>query len=263
MTLVNDVRFPAEFDLTLTGTAEDGRSEPIQIPPQFVGASSSIVTDRVEFARIANLLPKTLRLKGKALIGRGFEGSPASVHKDDLVKASIHFEAPLIFTLPPATNTSKVDTIKIKEDAREKIRKNALDAKLVFEIDNAVPLGATVSFCFGDTLLASVNDTLFYTYADLIKTISLDSARTRIDPTNPNVRIVSQASTNAVSLGLSKAELKIFESPEVFWQWRISFLGTSGMVKVRPEDYIRVRARIEATVNTDFEKDDKEKGGGS
>jgi hypothetical protein len=35
------------------------------------------------------------------------------------------------------------------------------------------------------------------------------------------------------------------------------------MVKVRPEDYIRVRARIEATVNTDFEKDDKEKGGGS
>jgi hypothetical protein len=259
MTLVNDVRFPAEFDLTLTGTAEDGRSETIQIPPQSVSASSSIVTDRVEFARIVNLLPKTLKLKGKAFIGIGFEGSPAAIHKDDLVKASIHFEAPLIFTLPPATNNSKVDTINIKEDAREKIRKNALDAKLVFEIDNAVPLGAAISFCFSK----SRSDTLLYKNADLIKTISLDSARTRIDPTDPGVRIVSHASTNAVSLGLSKAELKIFESPKVFWQRRITFLGTSGMVKVRPEDFVRVRARIEATIRTDFEKDDEEKGGGS
>jgi hypothetical protein len=251
MTLDNEIRFPADFDLTLTGIAEDGRSETVQIPPQSVGANQSIVTNSVDFARIANLLPRTLRLQGTAFIGKGFDGSPATIRKDDKVEATIHFEAPLIFTLPPAMNTSNVDTIKIKEDARGKIRKNVLDAKLVFEIDNAVPLGAAVSFCFGDTLLSSINDTLFYTYADLIKTISLDSARTRIDPANPNVRIVSQASPNTVSIGLSKAELKIFEFPEVFWQCRITFLGTNGMVKIRPEDYIHVRARIEALINTE------------
>jgi hypothetical protein len=259
MTLVNDVRFPADFDLTLTGYAEDGRSETIQIPPQSVGASESVATNSVDVAKIANLLPKTLRLRGRALIGSGFTGSPATIRKDDLVKASIHFEAPLIFTLPPATNTSSVDTIDIKEDAREKIQKNALYAKLVFEIDNAVPLGAAISFFFSK----SRSDTLLYKNADLVKNISLDPSSTRIDPTNPNVRIVSQPSTNSVTLELSKADLKVFESPKVFWQRRLTFPGTVGMVKVRPEDYIRVRARIEATINTDFEKDEKEKGGGS
>jgi len=258
MNFVNEIRFPATFDLTLTGYAEDGRSETIQIPPQDVGASTTFQTDPIEFSKIVNLLPKTLRLKGKAFVGKGFEGDSAVINKDDLVKASIHLEAPLIFKLPSATNTSKVDTIKIEEDAREKIQKNALDAKLVFEIENAVPLGAAVSFCFSK----SRSDTLLYKNADLIKTISLDSARTRIDPTDPNVRIVSQASTNDISFDLSKAELKVFESPKVFWQRRITFYGTSSMVKVRPEDYIHVHARIETTINTDFEKEDKQKGGG-
>jgi hypothetical protein len=258
MILNNDVRFPADFDLMLTGYAEDGRFETVQIPPQSVGASKSLVTHSVDVARIANLLPKTLRLSGKALLGIGFIGSPATIHKDDLVKASLHLEAPLIFTMPPVTNISKVDTINIKEDAREKIRKNALDAKLVFEIDNAVPLGAEILFCFSKTR----SDTLLHRYADFVKTIRLDPAITRIDPTNPQIQIVSQASSNTSSVGLSKAELKIFESPKVFWQRQISFMGTYGTVKVRPEDFIHVRARIEATINTDFEKNDKEKEGG-
>jgi hypothetical protein len=259
MTLENEIRFPAEFDLTLTGTAEDGRTATVQVPPQSVGANQSIVTNSVEFAPIANLLPKTLRLRGKALIGTSFSGSPATIRRDDKVKATVHFEAPLIFTLPPVTNKSEVDTIKMDKDARERIQKNMLEAMLIFEVENHVPLGFRLDAYFSNTR----GDSTLYDAPNHQLVRSLFIPRPAEISGSPGT--VREFSVSMDTLGLSKSrgDLAVFDSPKVFFGFRFTFPGTSSMVKVRPEDYIRVRARIEATVNTDFEKDDQEKGGGS
>jgi hypothetical protein len=260
MTLENEIRFPAEFDLTLTGTAEDGRTVTVPVPPQSVGANQSMVTNSVDFAPIANLLPKTLRLQGIALIGASFEGTPATILKDDRVKATIHFEAPLIFTLQSTTNKSEVDTIKIEKDAREKIQKNILEAMLIFEVENHVPLGFRLDAYFSNTR----GDSTIFDDApnhQLVRSLFIQQPA-EISGSPGTVRRVS-VSMDTLGLSKSRHDLDVFDSPNVFFGLRFTFPGTAGMVKVRPEDYIRVRVRIEATINTDFEKDDQEKGGGS
>jgi hypothetical protein len=213
----------------------------------------------VDFAPIANLLPKTLRLRGTALIGTGFSGSPATIHRDDKVKATVHFEAPLIFTLPPVTNKSEVDTIKIDKDARKRIQKNMLEAMLIFEVENHVPLGFRLDAYFSNTR----GDSTLYDAPNhqLVRTLFIQLP----DDISGSPGTVRQFSVSMDTLGLSKSrgDLDVFDSPNVFFGLRFTFPGTDDMVKVRPEDYIRMRARIEATVNTDFEKDDQEKGGGS
>jgi hypothetical protein len=246
---IKNVPFPAEPNVWITGSNKND--------------SDSVYVNSMEsfdMAPVLNTLPTTVGIHGKAFIGDG--QTLITVSKYDSIRTHIRLSTPLIFSLPARANISDVDTIKIDEDARDnidKLQKDSLHATLVFSIDNAVPLGGEVSFYFSK----SISDTILYHYPDLTETMTLDSAMTGKDPSDPRFRIAIASSSKENTISLQNKDLKIFKSPLVFWQWQIRFFGTSGMVKVRPQDWIRVRCRIEADGRTDFEDWDEKKGGGS
>ena len=74
--------------------------------------------------------------------------------------------------------------------------------------------------------------------------------------------MVDQSATSTWNQTLSKqADLTLFEEEQVFFGVQIDFQGTQGqLAKVRPSDYIHIRAVGAAEVKADFSDDE---GGGS
>jgi|GEM_PF-3034119 len=257
-TISNPTQFPGDFDLDLTGISENGETATIRVSESIPARSDTIKTKTYEVRDLINLLPEKLILSGVAKLGDGT--TRGTISKDDSITVTSHVQAPLIFSLPAKENKTKVDTIEIEKDTREFIRDNLTSAGLVFEIENFLPIGASVGFYFsrirGDS---SIYDDGNY---ELLKTISLSPAITDRDPGTVDYpgRVVRSV-LDTVSFSLSHQEIQVVDAPEVYMGVRLTFPGTKGVVKIRPTDWIRVRCRIEADVRADFEKE--KKGGGS
>lgn len=246
-TIFNGVQFPADLDVYLTGMGENGETATLHVT-ESIPPSSQKTTQTYEARDLINLLPETLILSGNAKLGNGL--TKATISKDDSIRVTSHIRAPLIFSLPAKQNRTKVDTIEMEKDAREFIRDNLTSAALVFEIENHLPIGASVGFYFSRMR----GDSLIYDYPELVKTIGLTPAPTHKSPgtvTDPGWVIHSVLDT--ISFSLSKQEAQVFDAPEVYMGVRLTFPGTNGVVKIRASDWIWIRCRIEANVRADFE----------
>jgi hypothetical protein len=255
LTLLNHVGFPGSLDVTITGESEDGHTASVPIRA-VIGGSSQTEIGPMDVAPLVNLLPKTLRIRGTLYMGDG--ETKATITRDDSVETRIRIHAPLVFALPAKTNEAEPDTIEMKDDGRDFAGKNLLGAALTFDIQNHIPLGAKASFYFS----RSLGDASLYARPDLEKTVTLTKPQTSpASGTALNPGLVTSASLNTVLIRLDSTEIKIFDSPEVYWGMRLEFPGTGGMVKVRADDWIRVQCRIEAQIRVDFEGEDGEGGG--
>ncbi len=176
----------------------------------------------------------------------------ATVSIDDPVDATVKFEAPLIMRLPSYDTKFDVDTLEIDKDTRDLIHDNLMGVKLEGVIENHLPVGAKAFILFskdrGDSTIYDPGYT-----PDILESIILDSAIT--DGGNPAVVVTPV--TSQINVELTKEELALFENPEVFFGVRLEFSGTTGLVKIRPSDYIVIKARLSASVETKFTKDDE------
>jgi hypothetical protein len=255
LTLFNHVQAPGSLDVTVTGISGDGRTASVPIQAS-VGASSETTIGPLEVADLANLLPKSLRIRGTLYLGDGH--SKSTVSYDDSISTRIHIKAPLIFSLPAKTNETEPDTIEIK-GSRDFFRKNLKEAGLSFTLQNHVPLGVSASFYFSK----SRGDATLFDHPDFSRTVALSRPVTSPAPGSAGTPgVVTAASLDTVSVALDSTEIRVFDNPQVFWGMRLTFPGTEGMVRVRADDWIRVQCRVQARVLADF-KDEEEKGGGS
>jgi hypothetical protein len=254
LTFFNHVQAPGSLDVTVTGISGDGRTASVPIQAS-VGASSETTVGPLEVVELANLLPKTLRIRGKLYLGDGH--SKSSVSYDDSISSRIHIKAPLIFSLPAKTNETEPDTIEIKGN-RDFFRKNLKEAGLSFTLQNHVPLGVSASFYFSK----SRGDATLFDHPDFYRTVALSRPVTSPAPGSAGTPgLVTAASLGTVTVALDSTEIRVFDNPQVYWGMRLTFPGTEGMVRVRGDDWIRVQCRVQARVLADFEDED-EKGGG-
>jgi hypothetical protein len=258
LTILNGIQFPASLGMTVKGTNTDGESAVLSVPTVSIpkapgsGQKSSTTVNIQSMERIVNLFPSRIDFSGSARLGDG--STQSQITEWDELSGKILFKAPMIFSLPDTVIDADVDTLDIDKDARDQFD-NINYASLVTQVGNHLPIGFSISVYFSNT----VGDKNIYGNYALKRDLTVKPA-----PVSGNPGVVTAEADTSSDFKMEKNDWKVFQNPVVYQGIRIKFPGTAKkMVRIRPTDYIRVRTRVEASVRTDFEKDDDSKGGGS
>ena len=232
---------PIQIDTTLT--AWDGIGD----PPEY--------TFTRDVADFINSMPDKILFTGNASVGEG--GVEATISVDDPISGMFEITAPFIFTMPTYTSKMDVDTLELDEDTRDIIRDNLIELSVEADIQNFMPISTTATMYYS----ATRGDSTLYEFPDItIGPIVLAPATIAGDPgvvTAPGVSQWNQVFTK-------ENEIALFEEEELYYGIQFNFNGTNGqMAKLRPADYIDVRAHATLKASTKIPEDENGEGGGS
>lgn len=260
LTLRVGVRIPMHLNLIIQGFETNGPSAaPVQIDTWMTPTPSGEINIFLpDIAGLINSQPARVLISGSIEVGDGT--TQATVYDTTSIQGSFLFRAPLIFSLPEYhTTLDDVDTLEIDEDTREAVRDNLYELTVVADIENHLPIGGSVYIMFSRTL----GDTSLYDDPDLtIGPVTFAKATL----SNDDPKVVAQPGTDRLKQILTKDEhLVLFEEDELYWGIKFDFQGTpqGALAKLRPSDYIHVRAHGSVTVRTKIPEDDDKEGGGS
>lgn len=231
---------PITIDTTLT--AWDG----VGAPPEY--------TFTRDVADFVNSMPDLILFEGTASVGEG--GTEATISIDDPISGEFEITAPLIVTLPEYTSEMDVDTLELDEDTREVVRDNVVEMSIDADIQNYLPISTTATLFFSGTL----GDSTLYEFPDFtVGPVVLAPATITGDPgvvTAPGVSQWNEVLTK-------ENEIALFEEEIVYWGVRFEFNGTAGqMAKIRPSDYVHLRAHARVRARTKIPEDENGGGGG-
>jgi len=239
----NGVNFPLTLDsLSLQGYDEGG--SPLEeltvpqgqeyVPPeaeetiQFDSTNSNIVL-------FVNSLPRKIETGGGILVGDGiFQGNAEDT---DTVLISYHIWSPLELILQPQTIEGGTTRVEIGEDTRDFVEDNLESGAIIAQVENHLPLGASVSFYFDpdSTNLDSGASLIIPTPPD-----SLDLKPGRTDESG----LVYEAVISKLSVHIDS--LQVFRNPLLFLRTKVEIPGTQGKpIKICPGDYLKITARLE------------------
>jgi len=250
----NGVDVYAEADIQFEAVNKDGEVKTITAGGPIEGSTESIL-EVAGFEEIINHFPEQLYFYGRLLLGDG--QTQSTVHHDDIISGSYVAEVPLVFSLFNNVTETEPDTIEMDEDSREAIRDNLLEAHLVVEAFNHLPIGATVEIIF-----AADSQSVYSPNADVVKVLQMISGETPDGPdgTLDNPLPVVGEGKSEIDFGLTREELNVFDRDMLFFGTRVTFENTPGFVQVSPEDYIKLRAWIDATIHAEVPEDDEDDG---
>jgi len=252
--LQNGIGFPGQLDLLLEGVNGSGRVVPMRVQGVLLPGLSNgtpvetrLVFDRnnsnvVEFV---NALPTSMRISGNVTIGgMGYTGS---VRDRDVVAGLLRIDAPLVFTLPAQRIEMDIESLDIDDEAREQIRDNLHDGRLLARLQNHLPMGASVVFHFGRR-----RATVYSSPSLVIGPIRVEAA-----PVENASGRVRESRLSEVALALSEQQLRVFSTAPLFAGVLIDFPGTNGqVVRVVRSDYLDIKAVASVNFTVDPESID-------
>ena len=259
--LFNTIQIPGQLELTIRGTNEKGESEQVQVSRDILPGHNTMDIPGLE--SIVNLIPDRIEFFGKAILGQGFGGPTFKISRQDHIEGNLFLTIPLVFSVSEnKVNEIQVDTLDaFDQDTRDLFDTNLKSASLIVEVENRLPVGFTISVLFSNTVADS---TLYLPgRADLIKTWQVDACPTVKDPNGEYFRAVDPPRMSSVTLSLEQEDFKIFSRDHIYQGIRMEFPGTAssvnplGMVKIDPSDYVTIRAKAQATVNTTLPEDEE------
>ena len=243
----------------LVGSPSDIIIQEWIIPSGLYGVDTLDIGDVADFV---NSQPERIRITGSFRLGDG--STSISISDTSTIRASVLFEAPMIFTLPDQTTETEPDTLEIDEDTREIIRENLRSVLLQANVENHLPFGVEVTLFFDDTRGDSLLYTPGFTPDLTIGPLVVSQSATGPDPENPGTQVATVPTQSQLSIDLDENQVGIFDNEIIFQGTRITILGTGGeMVRVRVSDYIRIRANLSGTIRTNIPEEDDGEGGGA
>ncbi|MBN2102416.1 hypothetical protein JW835_00075 [bacterium] len=280
---------PGAVDFIIRGIREGHPPVSIMVDQVEIQTGGSPITLE-NVSDIINLYPEYIEFEGVVSIGQGYdEDNPVIVNYDDYLLSKARINVPLIFEFVEGwINETEVDTLDLNDEDDEKengeedednggpqtneiIRDNVISAGIAGVAENHFPFGARLTLIFSKT---RADSTIYawshstYVQSDsteyIVKEVDLTSGTTGGGAgTGDDPNVVVASSINSIDLSLNQKEVRLFESPEVYIGTRLEFYPTNKLVKVFPSDYLRVKIRIEAKLNTKIpEDDDEEEEGG-
>lgn len=259
--LINTIQIPGRLDLTIRGENEKGESAKVNVSKEIAPGNSTILVTGLE--SIVNLIPDRIQFFGKAVLGQGFGGPTAKIRRQDHIEGDLLFTIPLVFSVSEKKiNEIQVDTLDtFDKDARDLFDTNLKSATLIAEVENRLPVGFTISILFSNT----IGDSTLYLpgKADLLKSWQVEACPTVQDVNGDFYKAVDPPQQSSVTLNLEQNDFKLFSKEHIYMGIRMEFPGTVsstnplGMVKIDPSDYVTIRARAEATMNTTFPEDEE------
>ena len=239
------INFPAETDLVVRGISNDGDIANFAVKKKIPAASpNSIEITRIildksnsNIIEFLNNLPQEVEIFGTVKLGDGV--SEGTVTQNDFIEAMLEITAPLTIALKAQSFETRIDTLEINSDTREKIKNNLLSGEFFATINNSIPLGASVYLNLSET------DSSVYSNPNLtVGPIEIASAS--IDETGKATNPV-QRGTNFT---LTKDDLKLFENEQLFMGIRISVPGTNNkIITITSSNFINVNAHTIMKLN--------------
>jgi len=259
---------PGTVDFTVRGFHEDGTTASVSVNQKALQTGDNPVSiDNI--SDILNIYPKYLEFEGTLSMGEGYdEGHPVIMEYGDYMMGTAKIDIPLIFQFPPDwINETDVDTLDLYDEESDDVQPNEIfrdnvnSAGIIVVAENHLPIGAGVTLILsntrGDSTLYSMTDP-----GDVVRTFDLKPGITGGGQgTGENPNIVTESWTSTFDFTLDKEEIGVFEAHEVYIGVRLELYETDGMIKVRPSDYITLKSRAVASLNTKIPEDDDEEGG--
>ncbi|HPH71168.1 MAG TPA: hypothetical protein PK928_01655 [Candidatus Cloacimonas sp.] len=245
LTLQNYIGFGAEFSGQLKATNAAGVSRIIdildengnnfQIQPALQDGPVVMNFNLYDnITELLQLMPTTIQV-----IGGCFEiesdNNIGSVKPTDTMHLDYLINAPLIFTLHEHEIViNEEHEFSIPEDNRERIQKNALSASLNMQIQNMLPIGASAKLFLSNTPNIDIHNPGTYSFLKQVEIHSFNQ--------NPGFQ--------DVELELTKDELDLFASEQVYMRWSFSFEETGSPVTIHASsgDYIHLKGMISAEI---------------
>ncbi len=245
---------PAEADIRVEGKNRAGKVTSFEIHPQLRAAQMGQTLEEhfvlgpetpglIDFM---NSLPEEISVTGKIQVGQ--PGIVGHVSENDWIQATVAFRAPLAVAIPEQTTKSKPDTLEIDGSEREDFVKNLHQLRLQAEIENHLPVGASVTFYF-----ARDTASLYTKPSVQVGPISVSLAQLA------TTGRVAATSNDKIDIELSDEEIAFFGSDPIITGVKVYIPGTHGQIAVlTADDYIHVRALGSVAFTVDPEDDESD-----
>lgn len=246
----NGINFPARISMNIEGENEAGSISLLSIdetilPADQPGTAKKTVIvlnqNNSNIKDFISILPNLIKIEGNVKLGD--PNWVGTISKEDFVDGQVKISAPFSLRLPSQEIEGKALEMDIDEDVKKDILDNLTSGSFNGELENHLPLGASVEILFGSDSSSTFTNPLLS-----IGPLRADEAATDSDGYVPESEMTN------ISFSLTEEQMKVFTSDSLYQAVRVLIDGTNGkFVKVRNTDYINIKAytRIKVKVNQD------------
>ena len=238
----NGVQLPGDLNLTLLGN--NGKLLVIAGVVAPATPSDAVITLFVDstVADFLSPIPSLITISGDAAFGDGV--SVGSIRNGDWIRASVDILAPLEVILPETVIESDIESEKINQDDIEAVTDHVIQARLVYNIINRLPVGARVNlFLSGDSATVLSNPQVSF-----VDEIFIVAAPTVGGLANDTV------STGYQEVVIDSLDVQVLKNDTLYIGTQIILDDTNGQpVKLIASDYLTIVGRIEVDYRFDGE----------
>ncbi|MCX6835026.1 MAG: hypothetical protein NTW07_07825, partial [candidate division Zixibacteria bacterium] len=242
LAIENNVQLPGDLNLTLLGS--NGKSLQITGPVTPATSSDPVVTLFVDstVADFLSPMPSLITISGDAAFGDGV--SVGSIRNGDWIRASVDISAPLEVILPETVVEPDIESEKISQDNIDAVTDHVLEARLIYNVINHLPVGARVNLYLGDDSATVVSDP----QVSFVGNIFIVAAPTAGGLTTDTI------STGYQEIVIDSLDLQVLKNDTLYIGTQIILDDTNGQpVKLIASDYLTIVGRIEVDYRFDGE----------
>lgn len=232
--ITNAVDLPGSLSLLLSGNNGKVLNLAGVIDRGSIGAPVlSIIIDS-SVADFLWPLPSSLSLTGTVSFGDGATVGTLTGH--DFIHARVAIEAPFDLIVHRSIVRPDVSSEKLDSSAMANIADHVTTARLVYTLNNHLPLGANFS------LLLNGDSATAYSSPD----VTIDNLFITAAPVNGSGIVTSAASTGEQIVELDSADIQVLRNPTLWIASQIVLDSTGSQpVKLTAQDFVGIVARIE------------------
>jgi hypothetical protein len=193
-----------------------------------------LLQDDPSVLKLVNHLPNNLEARGNLTLTTNRK--VVKIYDSDRVEGTVSIKAPLSFKVNMVRKQSKPESVEVHKDIRSKINEHLNSCQVEFEIENHLPFQTTIGVFFAK------NEADVFTHSDLsFENLQIAPAITKIVN---NELVVEESSTNKIIKTLSKSNLQLFTSPQLYHAVDLIVRGDQGAnVTLHPDDYVHVTVK--------------------
>jgi len=230
----NAIEMPGNLNVELLGN--NGKSLTISGIVNPGTASASVVTSFIDttVADFLSPVPSQITVSGSAGFGDGV--SEGSIRASDYITASIDIIAPMDLIIGQAIIEPDIEGEEIDQEDIDAITDHVIEARLIYNVINRLPLGATVNlYLSGDSATVISNPEVSF-----VDDIFVLGAPTTAGITSDTI------STGYQTVVIDSTDIHVLENDTLYIATQIMLEDTEGQsVKLVTSDYIQIIGRIE------------------
>jgi hypothetical protein len=236
----NGLELPGNLNITLLGN--NGKTLPINglIAP---GAPGLPAVTQIIDTTVANFLspmPSVVTISGDAGFGDGV--AEGTIRTGDYIRADIDILAPVEVIIPHTVVEPDIESEEIDQDDIDKVVGHVIEAKLIYNVINHMPVGATVNLFLGSDSATLVSDP---------EVSFVDDIFVLAAPTTGSIAS-DTISTGYQEVIIDSADVHVLENSPLYIGTQLVLEDSNGQpVKLTANDYLTIIGRVEVEYRFD------------